>query len=194
MMPIKSSRLKGPWQYWMQRDYVCMFCSQFFENKELTNGTGNFREMRGNSGKTWIKLAGMKKAGKVNKVKRFATTLNERKWRKPYTPKSFEQNPSTEFSSEHTNKDGGYEYDSSSEQASDDSGSEKEEKLTLEEQLHDAEAEQSFLKNEIQKYRALKETLNLKKKKIEATRKRKEEEKFKHYLQRHSFENSSGLY
>ena len=34
-----------------------------------------------------IKLAGMNKPGKANKVKRFATKLNKRVWRKPYTPK-----------------------------------------------------------------------------------------------------------
>ena len=184
--PVKPNRLKGPWQYWMQRDPICVLCSQFFENKEFTSGTTTVKELSGSSSKTWIKLAGMNKPGKANKVKRFATKLNKRVWRKPYTPKLHLKTKTSE-----KEDDDEYEYGSSSSSSGsndskpyDDSGSEKEEDLTLEERLYDAEAEQTFLKKEIAKYKALKETINTKKKMLEKKRKKKDEENFKHFLQR----------
>lgn len=175
-VPVKPGRLKGPWQYWMQREFICAFCAQFFENEEYDPGTASRKELSGSRSKSWIKLAGMEKKGKAATVTKFSTTLNEHRLRIPQL-RSTDDIETTESCSDGSDESEGLEMSSRFKACDNDDE-------TLQERLRDAENEQTLLKAELEKCNAMKEALLIKRHKLSERKRIREEEQFKWFLKR----------
>jgi hypothetical protein len=181
-VPPPKLPLHGPWQKWMVRENVCVFCSQFFENEEydIHSKSSSTSSSLGPKPASWLKLAGMRGKGQPSKHSPFNTNrLSKRQWRKPYTPTTFVgedsgDGASSEEEAPYVFSDGEY-----SDLEEDVEGG----ALTLDEKLADAKKEQRFLELEIERVKGLKQDL-LEKRNAKAKLKEREDVEFQTFLQR----------
>ena len=176
-----SLPVTGPWQKWMRREAVCIFCSQFFKNTEYQPASTPTRTLTGGpKPKTWLGFAGMKSAGKPNKAR---GGLKTRKY-KPYIP-TIVRPPETDIArSPCDDADQTEDADDDDNYYSDGSLGSDEEPLTLEERLADAEKERIYLLKQIEHVKKEKQKLSDLLKQKEPELKQREEDDFQFFLER----------